>query len=92
MRFGEVREALAAREVVLCAGAYQSPQLLMLSGIGPGGHLRRLEIDVRQDLPVGENLQDHTTALMTFRTTMKGLMGTWTNENRALLEREGAVR
>jgi choline dehydrogenase-like flavoprotein len=88
-RFGEVREALATREVVLCAGAYQSPQLLMLSGIGPGAHLRTLEIEVRQDLPVGENLQDHPTALMTFRTTTKGLMGTWTPENRALLEREG---
>jgi choline dehydrogenase len=60
----------------------------MLSGIGPGGHLRGLGIDLREDLPVGENLLDHPTALMTFRTTTPGIFGAWTPENRALLERE----
>ncbi len=50
----------AAREVVLCAGAYNSPQLLMLSGIGPAAHLREHGIEVRADLPgVGANLSDH---------------------------------
>jgi choline dehydrogenase-like flavoprotein len=50
----------ARREVLLAAGALQSPQLLMLSGIGPGEHLRSLGIDVRHDLPgVGRNLHDH---------------------------------
>jgi choline dehydrogenase len=88
MRFGEVREAAAAREVILCAGAYQSPQLLMLSGIGPGEHLRGFEIDVRQDLPVGENLIDHPTALMTYSTTTQGIFRAWTPENLALLESE----
>jgi choline dehydrogenase len=49
-----------AGEVVLSGGAINSPQLLMLSGIGPGGHLAEHGIDVRLDLPsVGENLQDH---------------------------------
>ena len=50
----------AEREVILCAGAYNSPQLLMLSGIGPAEQLALREIDVVVDLPgVGQNLQDH---------------------------------
>ena len=50
---------LARREVILCGGAYNTPQLLMLSGIGRGDHLRSFGIDVRVDLPgVGQNLQD----------------------------------
>ena len=50
----------AEREVVLSAGALQSPQLLMLSGIGPADHLRAHGIDVRHDLPgVGAHLHDH---------------------------------
>ncbi len=50
----------ADREVLLCGGAVNSPQLLMLSGIGPSGDLARLGIEVVQDLPgVGENLHDH---------------------------------
>ena len=50
----------ARREVLVCAGALQSPQLLMLSGIGPAEHLRALGIEVRHDLPgVGTNLHDH---------------------------------
>jgi choline dehydrogenase-like flavoprotein len=89
LRFAQSRRALAAREVILCAGAYQSPQLLMLSGVGPGEHLRALDIGVRRDLPVGENLVDHPTALMTYSTTIEGIFGAWTPENRALLENEG---
>jgi choline dehydrogenase len=88
LRFGELRELRAAREVILCAGAYQSPQLLMLSGIGPGDHLRPLGIDVREDLPVGDNLVDHPTVLMTYSTTIEGIFGAWTPENLALLENE----
>ena len=50
----------ASREVLVCGGALNSPQLLMLSGIGPAAHLREIGIEVRADLPgVGENLQDH---------------------------------
>ncbi len=50
----------ASAEVLLCGGALNSPQLLMLSGIGPAEHLRQHGIDVRMDLPgVGANLQDH---------------------------------
>ena len=47
------------KEVVLSAGAINSPQILLLSGIGPKWHLDELEIPVRADLSVGENLQDH---------------------------------
>jgi choline dehydrogenase len=50
----------ATREVLLCGGAINSPQLLMLSGVGPAAHLREHGIDVVADLPgVGQNLQDH---------------------------------
>jgi choline dehydrogenase len=53
-------ETIRAREVVLCGGAINSPQLLQLSGVGNAGELEVLGIDVTQDLPaVGENLQDH---------------------------------
>jgi len=57
---GGRRTARAEREVILCAGAVNSPQILMLSGVGPAGRLRAAGIDVVVDLPgVGENLQDH---------------------------------
>ena len=60
LRNGKREKALAEREVLLCCGSVQSPQLLMLSGIGPADHLRTLDIPVVNDLPgVGENLQDH---------------------------------
>lgn len=58
-----VRSVLnARREIVLCAGATNSPQLLMLSGIGPADHLREVGIEPLHDLPgVGAHLQDHPT-------------------------------
>ncbi|MGH3517292.1 MAG: GMC family oxidoreductase [Haloechinothrix sp.] len=56
----------AAREVVLSAGVIGSPQILMLSGVGPAGHLRDLGITVQEDLPVGQNLHDHLFVPMTF--------------------------
>lgn len=56
----------AAEEVVVSAGVIGSPQLLMLSGIGPAGHLRDIGIDVEADLPVGQNLHDHLFVPMTF--------------------------
>ncbi len=57
---GALHEAHASREVILCAGAIASPQLLMLSGIGPADDLARLGINVIADLSgVGQNFQDH---------------------------------
>jgi choline dehydrogenase len=59
-RLGEPHELRAARETILCAGTYNSPQLLMLSGVGPAELLAMLQIPVVRDLPsVGRNLQDH---------------------------------
>lgn len=61
-------EVRARREVILCAGAFGSPQLLALSGIGPGAHLQSLGIATLHDLPgVGENLQDHIDYVYSYR-------------------------
>jgi choline dehydrogenase len=60
---GALKTARARREVILCGGAINSPQLLMLSGIGPAAHLAEHGIELAQDLPgVGQNLQDHYSA------------------------------
>ena len=57
---GALRQVRAHREVLLAAGALQSPQLLMLSGVGPGAHLQSHGVAVVHDLPgVGRNLHDH---------------------------------
>lgn len=66
---GALREVRARREVVLSAGAFGSPQLLMLSGIGPASALQAHGIPVRHALPgVGENLQDHIDYVQSYRT------------------------
>ena len=60
LKDGTRQQALARAEVILAAGALQSPQLLMLSGIGPAAHLQTLGIPVLRDLPgVGAKLHDH---------------------------------
>lgn len=65
---GVARVAHAAREVILAGGAVNSPQLLQLSGVGPGSLLREHGIEVVHELPgVGENLQDHFVVGETFR-------------------------
>ncbi len=62
---GEVFTARADREVILCGGAINSPQLLMVSGIGPADHLKSVGIIPKLDLPgVGRNLQDHPTIIL----------------------------
>ena len=61
--------ARCRREVVVSGGVYGSPQLLLLSGIGPGAHLREMGIEVRRDLPVGANLHDHFNSFVAWRAT-----------------------
>ncbi|PZC83549.1 hypothetical protein B5X24_HaOG207532 [Helicoverpa armigera] len=60
----------AKKEVVLSGGSINSPQILLLSGIGPKKHLEEMDIEVKVDLPVGENLQDHVFVPMLY--TMPG--------------------
>jgi choline dehydrogenase len=68
-RLGESEEFRAEREVILCGGAYNSPQLLMLSGIGPAEHLMMREIEVLLDRPtVGTNLSDHPATQLVWTT------------------------
>ena len=70
-RCGSLSEdVLATREVILCGGAINSPQLLMLSGVGAADHLRACGVEVVHDLPgVGANLQEHLDVMLRLRTT-----------------------
>jgi len=66
-RLGQEHRVHARREVILSSGSIGSPQLLMLSGVGPAEHLREVGVPVRVDLPgVGQNLQDHIFPSLTF--------------------------
>jgi choline dehydrogenase len=70
VKHGRETLARAAREVVLCAGALQSPQLLQLSGVGPAALLQSHGMPVIADLPgVGENLQDHLALRLIYKCT-----------------------
>jgi choline dehydrogenase len=83
MQYGERKILRANKEVLLTAGALQSPQLLMLSGVGPQAHLREHDIPVIHDLPgVGGNLQDHLQFRVMFKvnqpiTTNDDLQSNW---------------
>ncbi|HEY1365248.1 MAG TPA: GMC family oxidoreductase N-terminal domain-containing protein [Xanthobacteraceae bacterium] len=71
-RDGAAAQVEADREVILCGGAFNTPQLLMLSGIGPTDHLAALGIETAVDLPVGRNLQDHLAVWIFFRRLHNG--------------------
>jgi len=67
---GTARQLAARCEVLLCAGTFASPQILMLSGIGPATELRKHGISVMHELPgVGQNLHDHVTTVLIHRTS-----------------------
>jgi choline dehydrogenase len=97
---GVVYQARARREVILAGGSINSPQLLQLSGVGPGDLLRGLGITVVHDLPgVGDNLQDHLNARLVYRVrranTLNEISRNWLLQTRAGLEwafgRRGAL-
>jgi choline dehydrogenase-like flavoprotein len=88
-REGVLQEIRAEREVILSAGAYQSPQILMLSGIGPAEHLAMVGIPPVHQLPVGEGLQDHPSTWITYTTDQPSLLTAESAENLALLTTEG---
>jgi len=68
-QLGQAQELRAEREVILCGGAYNSPQLLMLSGVGPAEHLALREIEALLDQPaVGANLSDHAASFAVWTT------------------------
>ena len=92
---GEMHTAHAGKEVILCGGAINSPQLLMLSGVGSGSHLQGHGIETVMDLPgVGENLHDHPAITMTWVASKKlSLEGAETLPNmlRFLLRKRGPL-
>ena len=87
---GEDKVARCRGEVLLCAGAIQSPQLLQLSGIGPAALLKERGVPVLHDLPgVGENLQDHLQIRLIFestRPTTNDQLNSWTGQAKLALQ------
>ncbi len=89
-RNGVLEHAGSSRETLLSAGAIGSPQILQLSGIGPAALLQQHGIPVVQDLPVGENLQDHLQLRLAFRVnnavTLNTLLDSWWAKAKMALE------
>ena len=89
-RNGVLEHAGSSRETLLSAGAIGSPQILQLSGIGPAALLQQHGIPVVQDLPVGENLQDHLQLRLAFRVnnavTLNTLLDSWWAKVKMALE------
>jgi choline dehydrogenase-like flavoprotein len=79
---------IRAGEVILSAGSYQSPQILLLSGIGPADDLELNNIPQIRELPVGQGLQDHVATWITYATDEPSLLTDETEENLGLLMQE----
>ncbi|CAB3797709.1 Alcohol dehydrogenase [acceptor] [Paraburkholderia caffeinitolerans] len=76
IRDGVQQVLRARREVIVSGGVFNSPQLLLASGIGPAGHLREMGVEVLHDLPgVGENLQDHLDIVLNTQLDSTDLFG-----------------
>ncbi len=88
-RDGLLSQVRAEREVVLSAGAYQSPQLLLLSGVGPAQDLALVGIPALHELPVGQGLQDHPATWITYTTDQPSLLTAATEENLGLVTTQG---
>ncbi|ASM74286.1 MULTISPECIES: GMC family oxidoreductase [Roseobacteraceae] len=94
-RTGRILQARAGAEVILCAGAVNSPQILQLSGIGPGDLLQEHGIAVQHDAPqVGANLQDHLQLRCAWRLTRAKTLNTMANSlwGKAMIGMEYAMR
>jgi choline dehydrogenase-like flavoprotein len=88
-RDGELSEFRAEREVILSAGTYQSPQILLLSGVGHAPDLELAGIACVHELPVGAGLQDHPATWITYTTDQPSLLTAESEENLGLLQAEG---
>ncbi len=89
----ESHEVKARREVIVASGAFQSPQLLMLSGVGDGAHLRKFGIEIVHDLPsVGRNLQDHIDFVFAYSSENRDLFGISFSGIARLLQEIGRYR
>ena len=86
---GQLEMIRADREVIVAAGAYETPKLLMLSGVGPADALTAFGLSVQADLPVGQGLQDHLMVLVNYLTDVETLETCLTPENLELLETQG---
>jgi choline dehydrogenase len=87
---GETKSASAGREIIISGGAINSPQLLMLSGVGPAHHLRSLGLNVKHDnANVGQNLEDHVGLNYTYRMkvpTLNDALRPWHGKLKAGLQ------
>ena len=92
IRHGQLETIRAEREVILCAGTYHSPQLLMLSGVGPADDLAAVQVECFHDLPVGRNLEDHLMLSFVVFTDKGSLISAATPEAFASSRPRGADR
>ncbi|KAH7252959.1 hypothetical protein FSOLCH5_013802 [Fusarium solani] len=88
LKSGEKHSLRAKKEIILCAGAIDTPRLLLLSGIGPREHLESVGIQVTSDIPgVGENLMDHPLTTMLYELNRTPPQNTVANSDTALFLR-----